>query len=92
MVVGLHVNRSEQCLIHGRITSKIYIHNFRVLGRGLAQLHSMNLNEIKPIGRDGEKNSQTCDVIWFERLRKQMETFSDKLTDAELRRRFVVLD
>ena len=78
------------------VLNMIYIHNidgvptFRA-GRGLAKFHSMNLNEIKPIGRDGGHSSKIDDVTWFGRLCNRLEAFSDKLTDTELRQRFVAL-
>ena len=63
---------------------------FRVLGRGLAQFHSVNLGEVKPVGCHGENHSQTGEVIFFNRFYRQIEAFSDKLSDAQLQQRFVV--
>ncbi len=50
----------------------------------------MNLEEIKPVGRHGENHSQTGEVIFFNRFYRQIEAFSDKLSDAALHQRFVI--
>ena len=73
------------------VLSIVGAYNFRVLGRDLAEFHSVNLNEIEPVGRDGPNTSQAGEVVWSRQLCEQMDAFSNKLSDAELYKRLVVL-